>query len=148
MGKEIKEPLKSEMCLGILNRVLVMDEPYPSAVADSLNQQFGNIQSYIDTMVKRGWLEKKKEGRKKLLRLNTWKIWQDSEHLEYLKLYTDEELNSLWDTNEETINSRLNELKEEELEEDLKKFLKNALEFKIRRALQDEQKPRGLSKSA
>ena len=148
MAKEIKEPLKSEMCLGILNRVLLMEEPYPSAVADSLDQQFGNIQSYIDTMVERGWLEKKKQGRKKILEVNTWKIWEDSDHSEYLKLYTDEKMENLWDNSEETVNSRLQELKNEELEEDLKNFLINALEFKIRRALKEEHKPQGVSEHA
>jgi uncharacterized protein YbcC (UPF0753/DUF2309 family) len=109
MVNRIQKPFYSKKTVLVLCRILQLEEPYSSKVAESLSEQRDNIQPYISTMVDKGWLEKEKSGRKNVLRVNPWSIWEDSEVLGKIRGL----------------------IKEEEIDSDLKNFLNSSLLYMI-----------------
>jgi hypothetical protein len=106
MSDRIQKPLKSERLVLILNRILEMEEPYLSKLSEHLHKPVGEVQTYTETMVEKGWLTKEKEGRKSVFKFQPAEVWRDYPKLGKL---------GQWN----------------ELEDNTQEFLKFALHFKI-----------------
>lgn len=77
MVNTIENPTENKRLFEVMKTISKMEEPYSTKVANELEVQRSNIQSYIETMNDIGWINKERNGRRSIIKLNWEKIAAD-----------------------------------------------------------------------